>query len=165
MINMRCRLVVPLLLAGFAATACAVQPQPPNILLILADDMGYSDMGCMGSEINTPNLDTLAKDGILFTQAYNTAKCYPTRASLLTGVYFQQTDRDFNHTSTIGEVLRPAGYNTFWSGKHHANFDPRTRGFDRFYGFLGGAINCWNPGEKAAPGGKTPAMLSGGGYK
>ncbi|MBT8043070.1 MAG: sulfatase-like hydrolase/transferase, partial [Pontiella sp.] len=57
------------------------------------------------------------------------------------------------------------GYNTFWSGKHHANFDPRTRGFDRFYGFLGGAINCWNPGEKAAPGGKTPAMLSGGGYK
>ena len=105
----------------------------------------------------------LHSSGILFTQAYNTAKCYPTRASLLTGVYFQQTNQDFANTTTLGEMLRPAGYHTFWSGKHHAGFDPRTRGFDRFYGFLGGAINYWNPGETSAPGAKEPAYI--GAYK
>ena len=105
------------LAAGFASVAFAAQPQSPNVLLILADDMGYSDMGCMGSEIKTPNLDQLASSGILFTQAYNTAKCYPTRASLLTGVYFQRTNRDFAETTTLGEMLKPAGYNTLWSGQ------------------------------------------------
>ena len=150
-----------LLAAGLASVALAAGPRSPNILIILADDMGYSDLGCMGSEIKTPNLDQLASNGILFTQAYNTAKCYPTRASLLTGVYFQQTNQDFAKTTTLGEMLRPAGYHTLWSGKHHAGFDPRSRGFDRFYGFLGGAINCWNPGETAAPGAKEPAYIGG----
>ena len=71
--------------------------------------------------------------------------------------------RIFANTTTLGEMLRPAGYPPFWSGKHHAGFDPRTRGFDRFYGFLGGAINYWNPGETSAPGAKEPAYI--GAYK
>ncbi len=129
----------------------------PNVLVILADDMGYSDLACFGSEINTPNLDRLAGDGMRFSQMYNTAKCYPTRASLLTGTYFQQTDREFTSTATAGEVLRPAGYRTLWSGKHHADFNPRTRGFDRFFGMLGGACNFWNPGNAAIPGQPEPA--------
>ena len=130
---------------------------PPNIVVILVDDMGYSDLGCFGSEIQTPRLDALAANGLRFSQMYNTAKCYPTRASLLTGLYFQRTNRSFDHTATLGEVLRPAGYRTLWSGKHHANFNPKTRGFDRFYGLLGGAQNHFNPGSTAAPGQSRPA--------
>jgi len=129
----------------------------PNFLVILVDDMGYSDLGCYGSEIRTPNIDSLAEGGMRFTQMYNTAKCYPTRASLLTGLYFQRTNRDFFNTATIGEVLRPEGYRTLWSGKHHAGFNPTTRGFDRFYGLLGGACNYFNPGGRAAPGRVAPA--------
>jgi arylsulfatase len=91
---------------------------------------------------------------------YNTAKCYPTRVCLLTGLYFQQSDREFNRTATIGEVLRPAGYRTWWSGKHHARFNPYERGFDHFSGFLGGAINFWNPGDQARPGEPPPAGRS-----
>jgi arylsulfatase len=140
------------------ATSVLASPKP-NVLIILADDMGYSDLGCMGSEIQTPHLDQLAGNGVLFTQAYNTSKCFPTRACLLTGTWFQETDRDFNDTTTLGEVLQPAGYHTLWAGKHHATFDPRTRGFDRFYGFLGGAINCWNPGNAPAPGAPDPARI------
>ncbi|MEM0968930.1 MAG: arylsulfatase, partial [Verrucomicrobiota bacterium] len=117
----------------------------PNIIVILTDDMGYSDLGCYGSEIQTPHLDKLAQDGIRFTQMYNTSKCWTTRISLLTGLYHQRSDRDFANTSLAGEVLRPAGYQTWWSGKHHANFNPYDRGFDHFSGFLGGAINFWNP--------------------
>jgi arylsulfatase A-like enzyme len=128
----------------------------PNVLVIMVDDMGYSDLGCYGSEIQTPNLDRLAADGIRYTRMYNTSKCYPTRASLLTGQYFQRTDRDFTHTATAGEVLRPAGYHTWWAGKHHADFNPHERGFDHFSGFLGGAINFWNPGDKARDGEPEP---------
>jgi arylsulfatase len=132
---------------------------PPNVLIILADDMGYSDLGCMGSEIKTPYLDRLARKGVLFTQAYNTAKCFPSRACLLTGTWFQETDRDFANTTTLGDVLQVSNYHTFWAGKHHATFDPRTRGFDRFYGFLGGAINYWNPGNSPATGASNPARI------
>jgi len=145
-------------LALFLIVGAFAAPKP-NILIILADDMGYSDLGCMGSEIQTPHLDKLAKNGILYTQAYNTAKCFPTRACLLTGKWFQETDRDFNNTTTLGEVLQPVDYHTLWSGKHHAAFDPRTRGFDRFYGFLGGAINCWNPGNAPATSAPDPARI------
>lgn len=133
----------------------------PNVIIILVDDMGYSDLGCYGSEIKTPNLDRLAAGGVKFSEMYNTAKCYPSRASLQTGVYFQRTDSDFNKTATLGEVLRPAGYTTLWSGKHHAQFNPTTRGYDRYYGMIGGAENHFKPkqdnanrwpldGEKAA---------------
>ena len=128
----------------------------PNIVLILADDMGYSDLGCYGGEIKTPNLDRLAKNGIRYTQAYNTSKCWTTRISLLTGLYHHRSDRNFTNTALIGEILKPAGYRTWWSGKHHAGFNPYDRGFDHFSGFLGGAINFWNPGDQARKGEKEP---------
>ena len=87
---------------------------------------------------------------------YNTSKCWTTRISLLTGLYHQRSGRDFPHTAMAGEVLRPAGYHTWWSGKHHAGFNPYDRGFDHFSGFLGGAINFWNPSDQARPGEPTP---------
>jgi arylsulfatase len=133
----------------------AADPRP-NIVVIMVDDMGYSDLGCYGSEIQTPNLDRLASQGIRYTRMYNTSKCWTTRISLLTGLYHHRTDRGFSHTSTAGEVLRPAGYHTWWAGKHHADFNPYDRGFDHFSGFLGGAINYWNPGDKARKGEPEP---------
>ena len=147
-------------LLGLAASVSAASP--PNILVILVDDMGYSDLGCYGGEIRTPNIDRLAANGMKFSAMYNTAKCYPTRACLQTGVYFQRTDRDFANTATLGEVLRPAGYHTLWSGKHHAKFNPVTRGYDRFYGLIGGAQNHFNPGSGPAPGQPAPASKRDG---
>ncbi|MEC8043516.1 MAG: arylsulfatase [Verrucomicrobiota bacterium] len=128
----------------------------PNIILILADDMGYSDLGCYGGEIETPNLDLLAENGIRYTQAYNTSKCWTTRISLLTGLYHHRTNRDFENTALVGKILKSAGYRTWWSGKHHAGFNPFDRGFDHFSGFLGGAINFWNPGDQAREGEDEP---------
>jgi len=108
----------------------------PNIIIILADDMGFSDIGCYGGEIHTPNIDFLAKNGLRFTQFYNTSRCCPTRASLLTGLYNQQAgigqmtvDRDLDgyrghltdNTVTIAEVLKQAGYHTAMSGKWHVS--------------------------------------------
>jgi len=125
----------------------------PNIVLIMADDMGYSDIGCYGGEIDTPHIDALAAGGLRFTQFYNTSRCCPTRASLMTGLYPHQagvghmTGRDMgpgyrgyiNDTSvTIAEVLKTAGYQTIMTGKWHAGTDkghwPEDRGFERFYG-------------------------------
>src|SRR6056297_791851 len=89
---------------------------PPNIILILADDLGWSDIGCYGSEVETPNLDRLAEEGIRFTNMHNTSKCFPSRASLLTGLYAQQVGygKDFRgpleNSVTLGELLRSAGY-------------------------------------------------------
>lgn len=125
----------------------------PNILLILADDLGWSDLGCYGSEIATPNLDLLAAEGIRFTQFYNTAKCFPSRAALLTGQYAQQVgaDRTWKKSwltkNTIGGALGRAGYNTFWSGKHHGVDHPvEDLGFGGYYGLWSGASNHFNPG-------------------
>jgi arylsulfatase len=125
----------------------------PNIIFILVDDMGWSDVGCYGGEINTPNIDGLAKEGIRFTQCYNTAKCFPSRATLLTGVYAQQCGMGEEHAAirnavTLGEVLRPAGYRTFASGKHHGTENLYDRGFDHYYGLRDGCCNFWNPGKK-----------------
>ena len=136
----------------------------PNIILILSDDMGFSDLGCYGGEIDTPNLNDLAANGLRFTQFYNTARCCPTRASLLTGLYPHQAgvghmmdDSGFpsyrgdlsRNCVTIAEVLRPAGYRTYMTGKWHvtrfAGKDgpkhnwPLQRGFERFYGTIAGA--------------------------
>lgn len=139
---------------------CGILSSPaadrPNIVLILADDMGYSDLGCYGGEIKTPHLDRLAENGIRYTQAYNTSKCWTTRISLLTGLYHHRSNRNFENTSLIGEILKPADYRSWWSGKHHASFNPYDRGFDHFSGFLGGAINFWNPGDKARTGEDIP---------
>ncbi len=126
-------------------------PDRPNIVLILADDLGWSDIGCYGAEVRTPNIDGLAEDGVSFTQFYNTGKCFPSRACALTGVYAQQCGMGRRHgvienAVTLGEVLRTAGYRTLWSGKHHGTENPVNRGFDHFYGLRDGACNYFNPG-------------------
>jgi arylsulfatase len=123
----------------------------PNVLLILADDLGWSDLGCYGSEIRTPNLDALANNGLRFTQFYNSARCSPSRASILTGLHPHQAG--FPNLSgvlpkncvTIPEVLKAAGYRTFMVGKWHLSHEskPTDRGFDEFYGMLGGYNSCW----------------------
>ena len=144
----------------------------PNIILIMADDMGFSDIGCYGGEIQTPNLDQLAEDGLRYTQFYNTARCCPTRASLMTGLYAHQTGmgamtrptplRGYQghinrNCVTIAEVLKQTGYATFMSGKWHLTEDknklvsgskhnwPRQRGFDRFFGTIAGAGSFYTP--------------------
>lgn len=123
----------------------------PNIIIILADDMGWADLGCYGGEVDTPNLDRLAKEGIRFTQFHNTAKCFPSRACLLTGLYAQQVGMDkkpghFKNCVTLGEVLQAAGYRTLMTGKHHGLDNPHDRGFDRYFGLRDGCCNYFNPG-------------------
>jgi arylsulfatase A-like enzyme len=123
----------------------------------MVDDMGYSDIGCYGGEVKTPNLDKLAKDGLRFTQFYNTAKCHTTRAELLTGNYaYSIGDNHMEHGATFGEVLRPIGYRTLISGKWHQVPLPTTRGFDRYYGLADGCSNFFNPGTNARPGEGLP---------
>lgn len=124
----------------------APPPKRPNILLILVDDMGFSDLGCYGSEIQTPHLDGLAHNGLRFTQFYNTARCWPSRAATLTGYYAQQVRRDTVPGVKSGgngvrpawapllpEMLKPLGYRTYHSGKWHIDGLPLQNGFDRSY--------------------------------
>ena len=140
----------------------------PNIIVILNDDMGFSDLGCYGGEIDTPNLDRLAANGLRFSQFYNTARCCPSRASLLTGLHPHQADvghmmdddgvdgytGDLNpDTVTIAEALGDAGYRAYMSGKWHVTRHvdgpthnwPRQRGFDAFYGIITGACSFYHP--------------------
>jgi arylsulfatase len=142
----------------------------PNIVLIMSDDMGFSDIGCYGGEIDTPNLNALAAGGLRFTQFYNTARCCPTRASLMTGLYQHQAgvghmmgDRgspgyrgDLNNRCvTIAEVMKLAGYGTYMAGKWHVTPHikpegprhnwPLQRGFDRFFGTIHGAGSFYDP--------------------
>ena len=148
----------------------AIRADRPNIVIIMSDDMGYSDIGCYGGEIDTPNLNSLADNGLRFTQFYNTGRCCPTRASLLTGLYPHQagvgwmmTDSGYdgyrgdlnNQCRTIAEVLKPAGYRTYMSGKWHVTKQesaqsekynwPLQRGFEKFYGTISGAGSFWDP--------------------
>lgn len=152
--------------------ASASASSQPDILLIMSDDMGFSDIGCYGGELRTPNLDALAKDGLRFTQFYNNARCCPTRASLLTGLYPHQagmghmtghgSGQDDGYAGnlnrrcvTIAEALRPAGYRTYMCGKWHVANEiapdgpkhtwPRQRGFDRFYGTITGGGSFYDP--------------------
>ncbi|MDO8541074.1 MAG: arylsulfatase [Opitutaceae bacterium] len=155
------------LAGGLSLSAAATRP---NILLIMADDIGFSDLGCFGGEIKTPNIDALAAGGIRFTQFYNTSRCCPTRASLLTGLYPHQAgvghmmvDRghegyrsNLNRSNvTIAEVMHEAGYRTYMCGKWHvtnrdgpkddnANW-PVQRGFDQFYGTIRGYGSFYDP--------------------
>lgn len=151
--------------------AAAAQKQP-NIILILADDMGYSDIGSYGGEVSTPNLDQLAKEGVRYKQFYNAARCCPTRASLLTGLYPHQAGMgwmaaanlgtpayqdDLNKESvTIAEVLKASGYSTFMTGKWHLTNErkidgkvtdswPHQRGFERYFGIVPGGANYFTP--------------------
>ena len=142
----------------------------PNILLIMSDDMGFSDIGCYGSEIATPNLDALAQGGVRFTQFYNMGRCCPTRASLMTGLYPHQAGvghmmedhgaegyhgRLNKQSVTIAQVMRAAGYNTYMCGKWHVTRDmkpdgdisnwPVQRGFEEFYGTITGGGSFYDP--------------------
>jgi len=129
----------------------------PNIILIMVDDMGYSDIGCYGGEVNTPNIDMLAQGGVRFTQFYNTAKCHTTRAELLTGNYaYHIGDKGLEYGATFGEVLRTVGYRTLISGKWHQSPLPTTRGFDRYFGLADGCCNFFNPGLVARKGEGDP---------
>ncbi|MPY90572.1 MAG: sulfatase-like hydrolase/transferase [Luteitalea sp.] len=157
----------------------------PNIVLIMADDMGYSDIGSYGGEVDTPNLDRLAAEGIRFSQFYNAARCTPTRASLLTGLYPHQaglghmpdgyatlvrktfnsqsyTDHLAYDTPTIAEMLRNGGYRTFMVGKWHLGYDrpqwPVDRGFDRSFALIAGAMNYYGYGLQLSGKVQDPPM-------
>lgn len=136
-------LFLSLLSPGFSRAESPAPPRP-NVLLILADDLGYSDPGCYGSEIETPNLDRLAAGGLRFSQFYNTAKCHSSRISLLTGQYaYQAGDTALSRAVTCAEVLGEAGYFTALSGKWHLDKQPTDFGFQRSFGHLSGACNYY----------------------
>ena len=147
----------------FFACSQKEETQKPNILLILVDDMGYSDLGCYGSEIATPNIDQLAASGTRFTQFYNSARCCPSRASLMTGLYphnagmgHQNQDRGVSaysgrindNATTIAEVLSQNNYSTYHVGKWHLgskrDYWPDKKGFQQFFSLIEGAMNYYN---------------------
>jgi arylsulfatase len=151
---------VSLLILGLSAQLACAADERPNILLVMVDDMGYSDLGCYGGEIRTPTIDSLAQDGVKFARFYNCAQCCPTRASLMTGLYPHQAGvGDMNEEGDknelwkrVGspaylglkpEVLRAAGYQTFMAGKWHLGKAeenwPGSRGFERQFALIGGA--------------------------
>jgi arylsulfatase len=171
------RLLLPLLWLTLLVllSACSeADPKRPNIIIIMSDDMGYSDLGCYGGEIRTPSLDNLASNGLRFTQFYNTGRCCPTRASLLSGVYAHQASVGHmmgddklpgyrgelgKDVVTIAEVMKLNGYSCYMAGKWHVtpyreniavtdsmkhNW-PLQRGFDRFYGTIHGGGSFWDP--------------------
>ena len=128
--------------------------EKPNVILIMVDDMGFSDIGCYGGEVETANLDRLARGGMRFTQFYNNAKCTTTRASILTGLYPRGTKSNRHlraNMVTLGEVMQQCGYRTALCGKWHLGRDkinhPFYRGFDSFYGLLDGCCNFFNPAQ------------------
>ena len=156
------RLSAVLPLVALMLVGCGREEEPPNLVIILADDMGYSDVGAYGSEIETPALDRLAEGGLRFRQFYNAARCCPTRASLLTGLYPHQAGMGrmvsavgqpieagpyqgflADSSVTLAEALGQAGYRTYMSGKWHVGERPEhwptKRGFDRYWGLISGA--------------------------
>ena len=140
---------------GQSSAAEAQQKAPrPNIVLIVCDDLGFSDLGCYGGEIRTPNLDRLAAKGIRFTQFYNCAVCVTTRAALYTGLHPRHGKAGLlrQNMVTLGEVLREAGYQTSMTRKWHlgsaAPRRPIDRGFEEYYGLLDGACNYFNPAQR-----------------
>jgi len=166
------QLIIIVIIPLIATAESEVQlSKRPNIILIMADDLGFSDLGCYGSEIATPNLDRLAAGGLRFTQFYNTARCCPTRAALLTGLHQHQAGighmtgnrgrpgyQGFlnNRCVTIAEALKQGGYHLLMSGKwhvgEHRSHWPLDRGFDRYFGLISGACNYFRlaPGRQMA---------------
>jgi arylsulfatase A-like enzyme len=152
--------------------------QRPNIILIMVDDMGYSDLGCYGSEIQTPNIDKLAAEGLRLREFYNNSICAPTRASLLTGQYQHKAGVGYfdvnlglpayqgflnKESLTLAEVLKQSGYSTLMSGKWHVGNDslawPNQRGFEQFYGVIGGAANYFDSSPLAFGNSPYPVKL------
>jgi arylsulfatase A-like enzyme len=165
-------------LASLLATkeAVAAEPRRPNFLIILADDLGFSDLGCYGGEIETPNLDALAAGGLRFTNFYNTARCWPTRAALLSGYYAQQVNRDGLPDAERGgngkrpawarllpELLKPHGYRSYHSGKWHVDGGQLEAGFDRSY-VVDDHDRHFGPRAHALDGRPLPAAEPDSGY-
>ena len=159
---MRSRALV--LLFFLLSTLAVKAAEKPNLLYILADDLGFSDLGCFGGEIETPVLDSLAANGVRLTQFYNTGRCCPSRAALLTGQYPHRvglghmTTNDLGRPGyrgvvsaealTVAEALAPSGYRSFISGKWHLGTpDPTQHGFEEFYGTLVSAKRFFDPGH------------------
>ncbi|MFK7821888.1 MAG: arylsulfatase [Planctomycetaceae bacterium] len=174
----------------FCGSVYATDAPRPNIVVILVDDMGYSDIGCYGSEIETPNLDQLASNGLRFTQFYNYGRCCPTRAALLTGLHphqvgighmteppggplgFEGAYQGYLNENcvTLAQVLKSSGYRTLMTGKWHVGYHkkstwPLQRGFDRFYGCIAGACNYFRPdGDRGITDGNEPVEVPDGFY-
>lgn len=171
-------IMLTLVLAATGWQQVNAQGKKPNIILIVADDMGYADLGSYGSEIHTPNLDKLASEGLRLKEFYNNAICAPTRASILTGQdqhkagigYFDVNlglpayQGYLNKESvTLAEVLKQGGYSTLMSGKWHVGNDslawPNQRGFEKFFGIIGGAANYFNTNYMPLAGNKYPVII------
>ena len=156
--------VLALVLAS-ALPAPARAADRPNIILIMADDLGFADLGCYGSEIETPNLDRLASNGLRFTEFYNTAKCHSSRVSLMTGLYCDQAGgTKLSRGATIAEALSEAGYFTAMVGKWHLSKQPTDFGFQRYWGHLSGATNFFTGDNTFRLNGevwKVPETLNG----
>ncbi len=161
---------------GPAIASHAAVPTKPNILLILADDLGFSDLGCYGGEIETPNLDGLAKGGLRFTQFYNTARCWPSRAAILTGYYAQAVRRDTvagvksggagarpDWARLLPEMLRTVGYRSYHSGKWHVDGKPLENGFDHSYS-LEDHDRHFSPKKQTEDDLPLPALSADSGY-
>jgi arylsulfatase len=162
-----------LVLASLALTLLSAHGRKPDVLVILADDLGWSDLGCYGSEIQTPALDSLATHGLRFREFYNSSRCCPSRAALLTGLHPHQAGMGGMVDSgkaasgpyqgwlndrclTLAETLRPAGYRTLHTGKWHVGEKrphwPVDRGFDHFHGLISGAMNYYDIRKGKTPG-------------
>ena len=163
-------------LLGISSIAAEASSKKPNVMIIVADDMGYSDLGCYGSEIQTPNLDRLAGSGLRFTQFYNTARCWPSRAAILTGYYAQQVRRDTLPNVKSGtsgtrpawarllpDLLRPLGYRSYHSGKWHVDGAPLENGFDHSYS-LNDHDRYFNPDQHTLDDKPLPAVKPESGY-
>ncbi|APZ90482.1 arylsulfatase [Fuerstiella marisgermanici] len=153
LVDWRQLLFFAVVLMVYSAERVHAEATRPNVLLIMCDDLGYSDLGCYGGEIQTPHLDRLAEDGLRFSQFYNCAVCVTTRSALLTGLYPRQAKRPYLRTNmvTLGEALGRAGYATSLTGKWHLGSEPPLRpidrGFEEFYGVLDGCCNFFNPAQ------------------
>jgi arylsulfatase A-like enzyme len=169
----RCSLALVVLLGLLTFRAEAKQP---NVVIFLADDLGYSDLGCYGGDIQTPNLDALAKNGLRFTQFYNTARCWPTRGALLTGYYAQQIRRDTvpglrsggqgvrpAWAKLLPEMLKPLGYRSYHSGKWHVDGKVLDGGFDRSY-LMQDAGRFFSPQNHQEDDKPLPAVKPDSGY-
>ncbi len=169
-------LLIAMVLSLLAPVVAAAAPARPNVVIVLADDLGFSDLGCYGSEIQTPRLDALAAGGVRFTSFYNTARCWPSRAAILTGYYAQEVRRDIvkgvpsgargrrpGWAKLLPERLRPLGYRSYHSGKWHVDGKPLSNGFDHSY-YIEDLGRYFSPKVLFEDDQKLPPVRPGSGY-